>query len=81
MNLLFDQFDPAVLRPTVLGVVGHDGCKLTASEGPQTCSSDTVIVDQRLDDCLSPALGELDVAVHTAHVVRVSHDMDLEAGV
>ena len=49
--------------------------------GLQPGRGDAVGTDQFLDHCLGPALREFDIAVHAAHVVCVTHDMDLESGV
>ena len=40
-----------------------------------------MVAHERLENGLAPVLGELDVAVHVAHVVRVADDVDLEGRV
>jgi len=67
---LLDQFDPAVLGPAFLGVVGCNGCKRTAPGGPQTGRGDAVVADERLKDRLGPVLGELYVAVAFFSTIR-----------
>ena len=66
--LLLDQFDPAVLGSTLLGVVGGNGGELAAPVGSQAGRGDAVVADERLADGLGPVLGELDVAVHAVHL-------------
>jgi len=67
---LLDQFDPAVLGPAFLGVVGCNGCKRAAPGGPHTGRGDAVVADERLEDGLGQVLGELYVAVAFFSTIR-----------
>jgi len=59
-GLLFGRLDPAVFRPTLLGVVRRNRREGPVAEGLQARSRDAVLADQSLHDGLGTRLRELE---------------------
>jgi hypothetical protein len=59
-GLLLDQLDPAVFRPTLLGVVRRDRREGSVAEGLEARSRDAVLADPGLQDGLGTRLRELE---------------------
>jgi len=70
--LLLDQFDAAVLRPPLFGVVRRDRRERPRAERPQPGRGNAVSLNERPDDGVRPVLGELEVAVDSADRIRMT---------
>ena len=79
--LLFHQFNPAILRPPFLTVIGGNRSEWADPITFHPGSDDAVSADQRLHDSLRALLGKLHVGLQPPDVVGMSYHIDLQAGI